>query len=55
MAKLYHLAEDPQEMKDLSADPAMAHRKMTLFAKFRDLQKRYDDQLLLDTVFPELK
>ncbi len=54
VAKLYHLAEDPQETKDLSADPAMADRKKALFAKFRDLQERYDDRLKLDTVFPEL-
>jgi arylsulfatase A-like enzyme len=55
VAKLFHLAEDPQEMKDLAADPAMADRKKALFAKFRELQKRYDDKLLLDEVFPELK
>ena len=54
VAKLFHLTEDPQEMKDLAADPAMAARKKALFAKFVELQKRYDDQLDLTAVFPEL-
>ena len=30
-------------------------RKKALFAKFRELQKRYDDNLDLEAVFPELK
>ena len=55
VAKLYHLAEDPQETKDLSAAPAMAARKKALFAKSRELQERYDDGLDLDTIFPELR
>lgn len=55
IAKLHHLTEDPQEMKDLASDPAMAGRKKALFAKFRKLQERYDDNLDLETVFPELK
>jgi len=55
VTKFYHLTEDPQEMNDLAADPAMADRKKVLFAKFRELQKRYNDKLELDAVFPELK
>ena len=55
VAKLYHLTEDPQETKDLAADPAMAARKKALYAKFRELQQRYNDELNLDGVFPELK
>lgn len=55
VAKLYHLAADPQETKDLAADPAMTGRKKQLFAKFRELQQRYHDQLKLDSVFPDLK
>lgn len=55
VAKLYHLTEDPQETKDLAADPAMAARKKALFATFQELQERYDDKLVLDEVFPELK
>jgi choline-sulfatase len=55
VAKLYHLNEDPQEMKDLAAYPAMADRKIALFAKFLELQQRYDDQLEMESLFPELK
>jgi choline-sulfatase len=55
VARLYHLAEDPQEMKDLANDPAQADRKRALFAKLRGLQKDLDDTLDLEAVFPELK
>jgi arylsulfatase A-like enzyme len=55
VTKLFHLAADPQEMKDLAADPAMAGRKKALFAKFLELQERYQDKLKLEPVFPELK
>lgn len=54
VAKLYHLTEDPQEMKDLAADPAMAGRKKALFRKFQDLQKQYNDTLNLAKAFPNL-
>jgi hypothetical protein len=33
----------------------MTDRKKALFAKFQELQKRYDDKLDLTTIFPELK
>ncbi len=55
VAKLYHLAEDPLELKDLAGDPALADRKRALFATFVELQKRYNDNLDLTPVFPELK
>ncbi len=54
VAKLYHLTEDPQEMKDLAADPAMAGRTKALFRKFQDLQKQYNDSLNLAKAFPNL-
>ena len=54
VVKLFHLTEDPQETKDLAADPATDGRKKALFAKFRELQQRYGDNLDLGTVFPEL-
>jgi len=54
VTKLFNLIEDPQETQDLAADPAMAERKKALFAKFRELQLRYDDPLDLEPVFPEL-
>ncbi len=55
IAKLFNLTEDPQETKDLAADPALAGRKKTLFAQFLKLQKRYNDKLVLDEFFSELK
>lgn len=54
VAKLFNLNEDPHETQDLAADPAMADRKKALFAKFRELQKRYADPLDLEPLFPEL-
>lgn len=55
VARLYHVAADPQELKDLAADPALAGQKKTLFAKLRALQKDFADELDLEAVFPELK
>jgi len=55
VVRLYHLGEDPQEMKDLANDPAQADRKRALFAKLRGLQKDLEDTLDLEAVFPELK
>lgn len=55
VTKLFHLSKDPQEMKDLSADPAMAVRKKALFAKLRELQNEFDDKFDLVAVFPVLK
>lgn len=55
VVKLFHLTEDPWEIKDLAADPAMADRKKALFATFQELQKRYDDTLNMESVFPQLK
>jgi choline-sulfatase len=54
VAKLFHLADDPLELENLAADPAMAGRKKALFAKFRELQKRYNDPLDLRAIFPDL-
>jgi choline-sulfatase len=54
-AKLFHLAEDPQELRNLAADPAQADRKKVLFAKLQDLQQQYGDRLDLGSVFPDLK
>jgi len=54
-ARLFNLADDPQEMNDLAADPAMEVRKKALYAKFRELQVRYGDDLDLDAVFRSLR
>jgi arylsulfatase A-like enzyme len=55
VARLYHLAEDPLETKDLAGDPAMVGRKKSLFAKLRELQREYEDALDLEAVYPELR
>jgi len=52
--KLYHLTDDPQEIKNLAPEPSLLDRKKELFAKLRELQHRYDDPLNLTTIFPEL-
>jgi choline-sulfatase len=53
--RLYHLENDPQELKDLAAEPAMLERKKALFAKLQSLQKELHDELDIASVFPELK
>jgi len=55
VARLYHVAGDPLEMKDLAADPAMGERKKALFAKLRELQVELEDPLDLEAVYPDLK
>jgi hypothetical protein len=49
------LENDPQELKDLAAEPAMLERKKALFAKLQSLQKELHDELDIASVFPELK
>lgn len=51
VAKLYHLTDDPQEMQNLAASPAMTGRKKSLFAKLRELQNDCNDKLDLEPVF----
>ena len=41
--RLYHLAEDPLEMKDLSEDPAHSAKLKYLHTELRDLQRAYGD------------
>lgn len=55
VTRLYHLAEDPQELRDHAGDPARLDRKRALFATLRRLQREFADPLDLEAVFPELK
>ncbi len=55
VAKLYHLSEDPQEMRNLADNPEMVARQKVLFAKLRELQEKFGDELDLEVVFPGLK
>jgi choline-sulfatase len=49
--RLYHLAADPLEQKDLSEDPAHAQRIRDLFATLRKLQAEQADELDLTETF----
>ena len=52
VARLYHVAADPDERRDLAADPT-AHRR-DLFQRLRLLQRELADPLDLASVFPGL-
>lgn len=55
VARLYHLAKDPQEMRDLAGDPENAGRMKGLYRRLVELQKETGDTLELATPFPELR
>lgn len=50
--RLYHLAEDPLEMKDLASGPEQAERLKKLFALLGSEQKRLGDPVDLTPYFP---
>jgi choline-sulfatase len=54
VARLYHVAADPDELRDLTADPAHANRRAALFQRLRTLQKELADPLNLTATFPNL-
>lgn len=54
VARLFHLASDPLETKDLAADPRQAARRRALFAELLKLQAELEDPLDLRSAFPEL-
>ncbi len=45
VVRLYHLSEDPLEMKDLAKDEAFAERRKSLMKRLVSLQKAMDDRL----------
>lgn len=49
--RLYHLANDPQEMHDLAAEPQYARRKQVLFERLLALAREQDDPLDLAAAF----
>ncbi|MBE7501389.1 MAG: sulfatase-like hydrolase/transferase [Verrucomicrobiales bacterium] len=53
VARLYHLAVDPGETRDLSGDPAHAARRQALFQRLRTLQQELADPLDLTAAFPQ--
>jgi hypothetical protein len=54
IARLYHVATDPQEMQDLSGDSKEAPRKKELFRRLVVLPRQFDDPLDLPADFSEL-
>lgn len=52
--RLYQVAEDPSEMKDVAREPDLAGRVRDLFARLRAEQARLGDPLDLLTAFPEM-
>ncbi|MFM9001462.1 MAG: sulfatase-like hydrolase/transferase [Opitutia bacterium] len=52
--RLYHLAKDPEELKDLANDPALRARRAALFDRLTALQKELDDKLDLSAMTPLL-
>jgi choline-sulfatase len=54
VARLYHVAADPDERHDLAADPTHADRRAALFQRLLALQRELADPLDLTTAFPNL-
>jgi choline-sulfatase len=54
VARLYHVAVDPDELHDLAADAKEATRKRQLFDRLRTLQRQFDDSLDLAKDFSGL-
>jgi choline-sulfatase len=53
--RLYHVAEDPLEQRDLAADPRYATRKSELLQRLLALQQELSDQLDLRRVFADAR
>lgn len=54
VARLYHLARDPQELRDLAGDPQQTARKRELFQRLLAEQRLHGDPLDLGGTFAEL-
>lgn len=53
-ARLYHLDQDPGEMRDLADDAGQQPRIQWLYARLLELQKEMGDELDLREAFPKL-
>ncbi len=54
VSRLFHVREDPDEMKDLAGDPEYGAKRKELFERLLVQQKELDDTLDLSAAFPEL-
>ncbi|HAL72992.1 MAG TPA: choline-sulfatase, partial [Verrucomicrobiales bacterium] len=52
--RLYHVSEDPEELRDLAAQPDQQTRLKDLFQQLLTLQKKMDNPLDLKVSFPEM-
>lgn len=52
--QLYHIAQDPLELQDLSEDPRYGLRAKSLFRELLQLQQETGDELELSRAFPQL-
>ncbi|QCX39737.1 DUF4976 domain-containing protein [Aureibaculum algae] len=51
---LYNLKEDPQELKDIAAEPQSKEKIKTLFVELMELQKQMGDQLDLSIIYKNI-
>ncbi|MBJ2173248.1 sulfatase-like hydrolase/transferase [Aureibaculum sp. A20] len=51
---LYNLKEDPQELKDIAAEPQSKEKIKTLFVELMELQKKMGDQLDLSIIYKNI-
>jgi choline-sulfatase len=51
--RLYHVAADPGEMRDLARDPAHADLRRSLFARLQTMQRELGDSLDLSGAFSD--
>lgn len=49
---LFHLTDDPDEVKDLATDPNQAPKVKEMFGKLLELQRSMDDTLDLTSLQP---
>jgi choline-sulfatase len=55
VARLYHVAADPDELRDLAGDPAHAERRQALFDRLLALQRELADPLDLTASYPDFQ
>lgn len=55
VARLYHVADDPYEQRDLATEPENRPRMKSLMAELQKLQSQYDDPVDLTATFSQLQ
>jgi arylsulfatase A-like enzyme len=52
--RMYHVAEDPRELRDLAEEPSTLHRRRQLFRMLLAWQQRTGDTLEVAGIYPQL-